>query len=137
MNASFTLLTSICERQPDHLRLASLARVAADYGARAVSVNALQQLATAVFQKTPLSLDEPFLAPGERFDSIPPGEAFVNWLLASVLEQLERLGAYSSFYTGNATRQRLELIKNLGFSSPEMERRLHLVKTRFGGVSAT
>ena len=136
LNASFTLLTSICERQPDHLRLASLARVAADYGARAVSVNALQQLATAVFQKTPLSLDEPFLAPGARFDSIPPGEAFVNWLLASVLEQLERLGAYSSFYTGNATRQRLELIKNLGFASPEMERRLDLVKTRFGGVAA-
>jgi protein O-GlcNAc transferase len=137
LSASFRILTSVCQRQPDHLRLASLARVAADYGARAVCVNALQQLASAIFQKTPLSLDEPFLAPGERFDSIPPGGTFGNWLLAAVLEQLERLGAYSSFYTGNATRQRLELIRNLGFASPEMDRRLHLVKSCFGGVSAT
>jgi protein O-GlcNAc transferase len=135
--ASFGILTSICERRPDHLRLASLARVAADYGARTASVNALQQLATAVFQKTALSLDEPFLAPCERFDSIPPGDAFGNWLLAAVLEQLERLAAYSSFYTGSSTRQRLELIKNLGFASPEMDRRLHLVKSRFGEAGAT
>jgi FkbM family methyltransferase len=135
LEASFHLLTSTCERCPDNLRLATLARVASDYGARSVSVSALQQLA-AIMQKAPIGLNEPFFAPGERFDSVPPGEAIGNWLLAAVLEQLERLGSYSSFFTGNAARQRLELISNLGFASPEMDRRLHLVKTRFGEVSA-
>jgi protein O-GlcNAc transferase len=137
LQASFHLLASTCERHPDHLRLATLARVAADYGARTVAVNALQQLAAAIMQSAPISLSEPFFAPGERFDSIPPREAMADWLLASVLEQLERLVAYSSFYTGNAARRRLELIGNLGFATPEMDRRLHLVKTRLGAVSAT
>ncbi len=134
LEASFVLLKGICEQRPLHLRLASLARVAHDYGARVVAVSALQQLATSIFQKNPIDVNEPFLAPGERFDSIDPGNSVGNWVLASVLEQLERLMSYSSFYTGNASRQRLELIHKLGFAGPEMDRRLHLVQTRFGAA---
>jgi protein O-GlcNAc transferase len=132
LEASFTSLTSVCERRPDHLRLASLARVAADYGARSVSVNALQRLAAEIMRKVPIRLGEPFLAPAERFDSIAPGEAIANWMLASALEQMERLIAYSSYNTGNSARQRLELISGLGFASPEMDRRLRLLQSRFG-----
>jgi protein O-GlcNAc transferase len=134
LEASFTSLASVCERCPDYLRLASLARVAADYGARAVAVKALQRLATAILQKSPIGLSEPFLVPAERFDSIAPGEAIGNWVLASALEQMERLIAYSSFNTGNSARQRLELIGSLGFGSPEMDRRLRLLQSRFGGT---
>ena len=133
LEASFNLLNSVCQKRPERLRLASLARVAHEYGARSVAVSALQQLATSIFQKNQIDVSEPFLAPGERFDSIPPGDSVSNWILASVLEQLERLMSYSSFYTGNAARQRLEIIRSLGFASPEMDRRLHLVQTRFGG----
>ena len=133
LEASFSLLEIICERRPDQLRLASLARVAHDYGARSVSVYALQRLVRRMLEeKNTVDLSEPFLAPGERFDSIPPGDAIANWFLASVLEQLERLESYSSFYTGKSALQRLELISRLGFASPEMERRLQLVRTRFG-----
>jgi FkbM family methyltransferase len=132
LEASFKSLTSVCERRPDHLRLASLARVAADYGARSAAISALQRLAAAILQKVPIHLSEPFLAPAERFDSIAPGEAIANWVLASVLEQLERLIAFSSFYSGNSARQRLELISSLGFASPEMDRRLRLLQSRLG-----
>jgi hypothetical protein len=75
---------------------------------------------------------EPFLAPGERFDTVPPRGALENWMLAATLEEFERAGAYSSFYTGLAARQRLEIIRQLGYGSAEMQRRLSLLQRRFG-----
>ncbi len=133
LEASFSILNILCEHQPSYLRLASLARVARDYGARLLAVNALYKLSNAILQHNfQVNPGEPFLAPGERFDSIPPGEAFGNWILAAVLEEFERLGSFSSFYTGASARQRLEIIHELGFGSTEMERRLSLLQKRFG-----
>ena len=132
MEASFNLLKVLCEREPSGLRLASLARVARDYGARSLAVDALQQICNALLRHGRVDTDEPFLAPGARFDSIPPGPVIDNWVLAAVLEESERLGSFSSFYTGAAARQRLEIIRTLGFGSAEMERRLRLVRERFG-----
>jgi protein O-GlcNAc transferase len=132
LEASFRLLKRLCERQPSYLRLASLGRVARDYGARSLAVDALQQLSNAIFQHKQVDPREPFLAPAERFDSVRPGEPIGNWVLAAVLEEFERLGSFSSFYTGDSTRQRLEMIRALGFGSAEMERRLRLVQKRFG-----
>jgi len=132
LEASFNLLRNLCERQPSHLRLASLARVARDYGARSLAVSALQQLSDAVLQHHRVDVSEPFLAPGKRFDLVPPGEAIGNWVLAAVLEEFERLGSFSSFYTGVSARRRLELIRTLGFGSAEMGRRLRLLQERFG-----
>jgi protein O-GlcNAc transferase len=132
LDASLHRMKTLCERQASHLRLASLARVARDYGSRAIAVNALGQLANNVLQQNQVDPDEPFLAPCERFDLIPPAVKQVrNWILAAVLEELERLCAFSSFYTGPSALQRLELIQNLGFGSDEMKRRLQLVRTRF------
>jgi len=132
LEASFSRFKFLCERQPSHLRLASLARVARDHGTRSLAVSALTQLGNAIFQHNRADTSEPFLAPCERFDSVPPGEALGNWVLAAVLEELERLGSFSSFYTGAAARQRLEIIRDLGFGSAEMQRRLSLLQQRFG-----
>jgi FkbM family methyltransferase len=132
LEASFKLLNNVCEREPSYLRLASLARVARDYGARSIAVNALQQLSNAIFQNNSVELSEPFLAPRKRFDSILAGEAIGNWVLGALLEELEQLQAFSSFYTGESARQCLEIIRDLGFGSAEMKRRLHLVQKRFG-----
>lgn len=132
LEASFSLLRDLCGRQPSFLRLASLARVARDYGARSFAVSALQELSNAIIRHHRVDVSEPFLAPGERFDSVPPGEAIGNWVVAAVLEEFERLGSFSSFYTGVSARQRLELIRTLGFGSAEMERRLRLLHKRFG-----
>lgn len=132
LKTSFSLLNTLCKRQPSNLRLASLSRVARDYGARMLAVNALNQLSNIIFQHNQVDLSEPFLAPGERFDSIPPGNAIGNWIMAAVLEENERLGSFSSFYTGVSAQQRLEIIRTLGFGSAEMERRLSLLQKRFG-----
>ncbi|WP_288143780.1 hypothetical protein [Accumulibacter sp.] len=79
-----------------------------------------------------MDTSEPFLAPGERFDSIVPGEVIGDWVLAAVLEELERLSSFSSFYTGASALQRLHIIRELGFGSSEMARRLSLLQERLG-----
>jgi hypothetical protein len=128
LQASFLQLRALCEREPLRLRLASLARVANDYGERAVAVNALKRLAESFSRTREVDPNESFLAPLERFDSIAPGEALSNWIVGAVLEQLERREHYSSFYVGPRALHRLEAIHALGFGSPEMERRLDLVR---------
>jgi FkbM family methyltransferase len=130
LEVSFLQFKALCEREPSHLRLASLARVAHDFGERAVAVNALNRLIESIRLTGVVDPNEPFLAPLERFDSIAPGEALGNWILGAALEQLEQRGWYSSFYAGPSARERLEAIHALGFGSPAMERRLELVRLR-------
>jgi FkbM family methyltransferase len=129
LEASFLALKAECEREPVRLRLASLARVAHDYGARAVTVAALKQLLEYVRQAG-VDVNEPFLPPPERFDTIAFSAQPVPWLIAAVLEQLEESEHYSTFYVGSTALGRLEDIHALGFGSPEMERRLELVRRR-------
>jgi FkbM family methyltransferase len=130
LKASFQVLKSVCEREPTRLRLSSLARAAHDYGERAVSVAALKQLLDYI-RHAGVDTSEPFLPPLERFDEISAGDESVRWLVAAVLEQLERRERFSSFFTGPSARERLEDIHTLGYCSPEMERRLDLVRRRF------
>jgi protein O-GlcNAc transferase len=136
LEASYSRLKILCERDASYLRLASLARVARDYGARSLAVNALQRLGNAIVQQNQVDPTEPFLAPSERFDLVPPGEVICNWVLAAVLEEIERLSQFSSFFDGVSAKQRLEVIRGLGFGSAEMDRRLQLVRARGGEVSS-
>jgi len=131
LEASFATLTAVCAREPTYLRLGSLARVARDWGARHVAVDALNRLCNAIIRDSHCDASEPFLAPGSRFDTLIPGEPLGDWVLAGVLEELELQSAFSSFYTGVASKPRLEAIHKLGFASPEMQRRLALVNQRF------
>jgi FkbM family methyltransferase len=127
LEASFLALKALCESNASSLRLASLARVAHDYGERAVAVTALTLLLKQV-QENGVDPNEPFLAPLERFDSIAPEPSPTHWLVAAVLEQLENRERYSSFYAGPGALGRLQDIQRLGLGSPEMARRLNLVQ---------
>ena len=131
LEASFALLKRLCEKQPDFLRLSSLARVARDYGTRQVAVNALGMLCNTLFQKRQINPSEPFLAPGERFDSLPIGKSIAEWVAAAALEELERNQSFSSFYSPQFSLERLKIIRDLGYGSAEMKRRLDLLRKRF------
>jgi FkbM family methyltransferase len=132
---SFRLLQSLGEEIAQYLRLSTLTRVARDYGARTVAVGAVKQLLNAMSHGQQIDPSEPFLTAGKRFDTISPGANIDTWMLAGSAEEFERLQSFSSFYTGDSARPRLELIASLGFASEEIDRRLLLVKTRFGGAS--
>ena len=135
LRTSLEILTAVCNRRPEYLRLLSLARVALEFGARVVAVRALDNVFQLAVKDKRVNPSEPFLAGSERFDSVDPKEAIGNWVVCSTLEELERNVSFSSFYTGQAARQRLEFIRNLGFGSPEMARRLTLVQQRFFGTT--
>ena len=131
LEMSLKAMTSLSQERPPSLRLASLARVARSYGARAIAIEALRQLLETLVREKRVDLEEPFLAPGERFDTIEPRDNILNWILAAALEEFEKLRAYSSFYTGEDSRRRLQLIASLGYESAEMRRRLLLIQTKF------
>lgn len=131
LSASMSRLQSLSQGETVGLRRASLARVARDCGARALAVAALAQLSEALLQGSHTNPDEPFLMPSERFDAISPGNPLGQWLLAGALEEYERLSAFSSFYTDASALPRLRAIRDLGFASPEMQRRLAMLQLRF------
>jgi FkbM family methyltransferase len=131
LETAFASLSRLCAEGSDHLQWASLARVAAELGERAVAVNALAQLQRVYAARRQPDTGEPFLAVTRRFDSVEPVDDIDRWLQASLLEGMEKLGAYSSYFTGNATLKRLEAIDALGYGSEEMSRRLQLVRLRF------
>jgi FkbM family methyltransferase len=130
LQASLNILITLCEQQPSYSRLVSLARVATDFGARSLAVSALSWISNSIFNNGEINISEPFFAPNSRFDALAP-DPDDNWYFAAVLEELEKLGAFSSFYTGSAALPRLELLRDLGFGSAEMERRLVLLQQRF------
>jgi FkbM family methyltransferase len=129
LEAAFVRLRNLWEMEPTPGRAASLARVAQELGERSFACLALKELAGAL-KSGPVDLREPFLAPGARFDAIPRGDRAEDWLRAAALEELERLGNFSSFYAGAGSLPRLEAIERLGYGSEEMARRLALVRGR-------
>lgn len=130
LRQSFDLFKVLVECSSTPSRLSSFARVAQEYGARSVAVATLKSLIEFLFMIAEVDVDEPFLLPSHRFDSIPPGDSPANWLGAAALQEQERLESFSSFYSGEASRERLEMIASLGFASEEMTRRLSLLNRR-------
>ena len=131
LETSFRTLAQICQGKPPSLRFSSVARIALDFGAREIAVDALRKLSEKLSTDKSVDPGEPFLAPGKRFDTIAPRANIQEWILAAVLEVFERAMHLTSFFTGNSSRERLEKIASLGYESDEMRRRLLLVRARF------
>lgn len=128
LEASIGLLKELTNKQASHLRLATLARVAREFGDRGLAVNALQFLLNDALSRSDAAyLNEPFLAPAARFDTLEPGNAINDWLLTAVLEAFEELGSFSSFHSKSTAQGRLETILARGFGSANMQRRLDLL----------
>jgi len=112
--------------------LYSLARVAWELGYRQQALDALNAICAKLDSRTHTPDDTPFLAVSNRFDDIDPGGAFAQWCMASVLEQRERLAAYSSYFQDEQVLGVLEMLEKLPFQCAEMERRRQLVRIRSG-----
>lgn len=110
-------------------RLMTLARVASAWGRRAIALEALST-ALSIAKTNQARIEEPFLAACPRFDDLDPGMKLGDWAVSSILEQIEKLRAFSSFFTATTpdALTRLETLGRLGFGSPEMARRLRLLK---------
>lgn len=132
LGSAYSRLRALCAADSSRLRLVSLARVASDFGAREVAVQSLVEILDRVDKTRGVDVGEPFLAPGPRFDSLAPGPQIGIWVIAGMLEEIERLGDHSSYFMDDRSLDRLTSISQLGFGSDEMRRRKELVERRFG-----
>lgn len=113
-------------------RMISYARIAYELGARAIAVQCLQDAAQRLARPGAEAPAEPFLAPAEAFDRRGSESAVGEWLKCAVIEQFERLRAFSSFWSGRSALEVLAPIAGSPLRSAEAERRCQLVRMRAG-----
>ena len=109
----------------------SLARIAYELGNRKHAVEILATLINTFGSSMQDLTGEPFIPVVQRFESINNGGRIKEWVIASILEQYEKLHAFSSYFTGHNSLTILRKLKTLDFQGPEMERRLQLIQKRF------
>lgn len=112
-------------------RLLSFCRMLEEIGRREAAVNLLNQICALLAQHTPSVLEEPVLALHHAFELRASAGNVSGWIIAMVLEQRERLRAFSSFFTGQEGLQALQEIQSLGYGSEDSMRRLALIRSRF------
>lgn len=111
-------------------RLLSLCRMMIELGMREAAVHLLNHICAHLDSGIPVS--EPLLTLSARHESIDPGDRMTDWIKSMILEERERLRAFSSFFTGSESLPLLEEIRESGFLSPDMARRLDLMRQRYG-----
>ncbi|MFN9532802.1 MAG: FkbM family methyltransferase, partial [Cyanobacteriota bacterium] len=137
LRRSEQLLDELVQGDGPPSRLASLARVAMELGERQKAVGALAHLSAILQQGGDIRLDEPFLSPHPATDAIPPGDTPALWLEAATLEAQSRLESYSSFFTGSSELPRLRRLRQWGWPSAAMMRKLALLEGRFPQLAST
>lgn len=125
------MLTSLLDVHVTVPRLMSLVRVATELGQRKVAVQILIEIYEHFKQHPNFLPDEPFLAVSKRAALIDPKDHIGEWALGQVLAEHERLHALSSYFTGNKSLPKLELIERLGYADAEMQRRKETIRLRF------
>jgi FkbM family methyltransferase len=113
-------------------RRISLARLTWETGMRGAAIVSLTKAARRMKAESARACAEPFLAPSPRYELIPADVPAGEWLQSAVIEQLERLRSFSSFFSGTSSLALLEPLQGGPYCSPEMERRWQLVRMRAG-----
>ncbi len=131
LRSAAELAASSVESPEELGRFMTVARLTAALGQREIALEWLQA-AIDIAQTGKARWSEPFLPACPRFDQVVPGPTLEPWMMACLLEQREKLAAFSSYFVREApqTKATLETIAGLGFQSPEMARRLALVSRR-------
>jgi FkbM family methyltransferase len=111
-------------------RLLSQARLSWELGRRAEAIGALRLAQQRVDAQAGSIRREPFLPPLPQYEQVRPGKSPELWLKCVIAEASEKLGAFSSMFTGTNSLTLLEGISALPSRSAEMERRRQLVRMR-------
>jgi FkbM family methyltransferase len=127
LDYAFRQMCTLCERAANFARLSTLARMAWEAGKRGVCARALRDFIGELERRT-LQFSEPFWPACPRFDALPPGGQAGAWFVASVIEQHERVRAFSSYFEDDSSG--LDWLCQQSFASVEMERRRVLIAAR-------
>jgi len=132
LHRSLALFQTLTTLQPSALHAASLARVARDAGQYTLAYNAVANQIDRLNTQRQIDPSVPFLTPCAETQFLDPATQLGNWIFCGLLEGIERYSGYSSFYSSSQeVLNRLASIRQLGFGSPEMLRRLELMVRRY------
>jgi hypothetical protein len=134
IQSAHNILWNLLSNQANVSRVISMARILGDMGKRVLAVKVLDQLVECFETGTEsivMNIDEPFLPLSPETAAMNPGERLPEWLYASILAHREKLRSFSSYYTGTDSLDVIDKITDLGFESPELERRRSLIRMRF------
>ncbi len=116
---------------PTYSDLSTYARIAAEFGERKQALDATQ-IAFQRFNDTrTVEIEKPLLAATAHYDTLNVGERSAEWLISSLIEAGEKLRHWSSYYTGDSAMQNLVFLRDTGFWSSEMQRRIVLIEQRY------
>ncbi len=130
LTAAFGTLASVVQVAPSLARHLSRIRMMFDLNLAGQAVTALQEVLQLLESGAAIELGEPFLALSPRYAALDPQDRLGDWLVASILETFEDRRSFSSWFTGEDSLQRLEILCSTGFQSEAMERRLTLLRQR-------
>jgi hypothetical protein len=113
-------------------RLLTQARLAWELGRRVEALGALRLASERLETEAESIRREPFLPPLPRHEQMPASKSTREWLKCVLAEASERLGAFSSMFTGTNSLPIVENLVDSPLCSPEMERRRQLIRMRAG-----
>lgn len=135
LHSARQLMEELVSQSANISRRATLARIYADMAYSEKAVEMLLEIRRELLETDTVILEEPFLAVSEKFEAIVIDQnRLKDWLLASVLEQLETLGHFSSYFVGASALRNLRWIKSLGFCERDMNQRISLILRKTGYI---
>lgn len=137
LKMAYNKLNELVKDNDTFPRLMSLSRIAHELGKRGQAVEILANLINKFGTSMQDIISEPFIPVSQRYEDIHPGRRIKEWIISSILEQYEKLHAFSSYFTGKNSLQLIKQLCAFGFQSPEMERRLQLIHKRFNIPKST
>ncbi len=138
LQAALRVMVSLCDTG-DAYRLGSCARFACAFGEREQAIELLRRALANCATADPGAAAEPFVPASAAFDALPASGRHAEWLRASLLDQLLRLNAFSSYFMQPTESRRswllsqLEALRSTGFQRPAMERMRQLIRI-FSGL---
>jgi FkbM family methyltransferase len=116
-------------------RLLTCARIALAYGFRMEAIADLARAVDLLRAGGTFALDEPFLSPHERHETVPAAGRVKAWILAATIEAYEAASAYSSYFNPGRSAALLEQIDRNPCLTIEGARRIDMSRTRGGDAT--
>jgi hypothetical protein len=129
-----TILHALLQEHPNLPRLVSLCRVMFEQGKREQTVALLNQICDLLEAGMSWALNEPMLALSDSDAGYPGAGADAKWVLAMILAQRENWRAFSTYFTEKEALPALLEVRQLGYASAAVQRKIDLITARFGNL---
>ena len=129
--SAYYLLAELIKSKGNFSNIQSLIRIASELGKRSEAVDMLEYFMTKNKSGAVMTFDEPFLCVSIDYEKIDPEENIAAWVNASIIYAYEKNHAFSSYFSGKSSLERLDNLKKTGFFNCEMERRRQLIRLRY------